>query len=119
VSGTDEIGRITVSRDALRADLAEMELRLRLYFDDALKKKASAAEVAIIRADVKVLNDALAARDRGEFTKAQMLALDEHLEAAGERAWTWRQQAATVVSAGSAAIALLITIVLALHGVPL
>ena len=36
---------ISVSRDALRADLAELELRLRSYFETALAQKANAHTV--------------------------------------------------------------------------
>ena len=37
--------QISVSRDALRADLAELELRLRSYFDTQIGQKANAVTV--------------------------------------------------------------------------
>lgn len=37
--------QISVSRDALRADLAEMELRLRSYFDARIAGKAESSEL--------------------------------------------------------------------------
>jgi hypothetical protein len=43
--GARDVGRISVSRDALRAELATMELRL-------VEKLATRAEVEIMRADM-------------------------------------------------------------------
>ncbi len=44
--------RISVSREALRAELAEMELRMRIWMSTELDQKASAADVAALRAEV-------------------------------------------------------------------
>ena len=46
-----EPSRITVSREALRAELAEMELRLRIWIASELEEKASAAELAALKGD--------------------------------------------------------------------
>jgi len=42
---SDDIGRISVSREALRAELAELELRLVQYLDKQLHEKANKVEI--------------------------------------------------------------------------
>lgn len=78
-----------LNRDALRAELAEMELRLRIYFDDQLKHKADGASVISLELAMDKL-------ERGDFTDAQARAIDGRvnaiLGARGERAWTRRDQ---------------------------
>lgn len=87
--------RITVSRDALRADLAEMELRLRVYFDDQLRHKADLATVVLHA-------QALDALGRGEFTDAQTRSITEIAEHVLEentgRTWTKRERWIGVVA---------------------
>lgn len=85
----EEPARLTVSREALRADLAEMELRLRIYFDEQLKHKADAAPVA----ELALKLDAL---DRGDFTQVHRRALTEFVESVTQRridrGWTARER---------------------------
>lgn len=98
--------RITVSRDALRADLAEMELRLRLYFDERLNHKADTGALA----ELALKFDRL---DRGEFTEAHRRALDEfvdrRLDVRADAGWTRRERwagiAATLIGVVSLALA--------------
>lgn len=81
--------RISVSESTLRAALAEMELRLRIYFDDQLKHKADAAPFIELYARVDAL-------DRGDFTKVHRRALIELIEEQGvtqaEKTWTGRER---------------------------
>lgn len=102
-----------MSRDALRADLAEMELRLRLYFDEQLKHKADRAEVA----EMKLTLDGL---DRGDFTPVHERALTDFVEKVIDqqldRSWSRRERAMAVTSAFIAVITFLVSTGLALHG---
>lgn len=113
VDDTAPPSRITVSRDALRADLAEMELRLRLYFDDQLRHKADAGPVYELIAKVDAL-------DRGDFTESHRRALVELITAqTAERqaaAWSWRERAMAVVSAAVTLASLLLALVIAFKG---
>lgn len=93
--GEQEAARISVSRDALRADLAEMELRLRVYFDDQLRHKQDSAP--FIELALKV--DAL---DRGDFSEVHRRALTEFIESTQrvrqDRGWTARERIIGVVA---------------------
>lgn len=86
---TDEPRAITVSRDALRADLAEMELRLRVYFDEQLKHKADIATV--VEHGLKIDN-----WSKGEFTPAMNRAIEElvgeMLTSRTDRGWSMRER---------------------------
>lgn len=77
----DMHGRITVSRDALRADLAEMELRLRGYFDVQLSNKADVA--------------ALQNENQRRWTEA---IVHEVLEEHERRGWTRRERALALLN---------------------
>lgn len=109
---TPEPRTVTVSRDALRADLAEMELRLRVYFDEKLREKASAALVA----EHALTLDKFA---RGEFTKAQTSAIEEivgnTLTDKTDRGWTARERWFGVLTILVAMGAFLITLITATH----
>ena len=116
----DGVRRVNVSRDALRADLAEMELRLRIFIEAELRGKASQFDLNEIQKRVKDLEDLRRARDRGELTPAlerQVRAL-AHAEADLEstREWTGRERFLAVVSVLTAATMLLLSILLAFHG---
>ncbi len=112
-AGNNEPRAITVSRDALRADLAEMELRLRLYFDDQLRNKASAATVA---------EHALALEKfaRGEFTEAQKNAIETVVENTltikTDRGWTSRERWFGIITILVALGSFLLAILAATHG---
>ena len=92
----DEPSRISVSRDALRAELAEMELRLRIYFDEQLKHKASSVELAELALKVS-------AHERGEFTpaweeKIRTIAEDVARQSSAD-SWLPKGRVATVMAA--------------------
>jgi hypothetical protein len=110
---SEEPSRITVSRDALRADLAEMELRLRLYFDERLNHKADSGALA----EYALRLDKL---DRGEFTDVHRRALeefvDDHLRDRADRGWSRRERWFGVISIAGTIAMLLLSIVLAAHG---
>lgn len=95
MSTPDEPTRITVSRDALRADLAEMELRLRLYFDERLSTKADA--VTQVR-----LESQMADMRRGEFTDAFRRSIvsivEDTQEELTDRGWTRRERMIGVIA---------------------
>ena len=107
MSEHDSPSRITVSRDALRADLAEMELRLRAYFDEQLRGKASAADVA-------VLTSQMADQRRGEFTEAQsrsMVALIEStLASETDKGWTTRHRVFAIIAVIIAVLSFSLTV---------
>lgn len=106
--------RITVSRDALRADLAEMELRLRFYFDEQLKHKADSAPVIELMRKVDAL-------DRGDFTDVHRRALaefiEEHTIVQQGATWTRRERLIAVLSVCATITSLMLSVGLALHGV--
>ena len=81
--------RISVSRDALRADLAEMELRLRLYFDEQLRGKADTVELLRLSALMNQM-------DSGNFSPALKRSLEDVIEGAitakTDRGWTKRER---------------------------
>lgn len=109
-----------ISRDALRADLAEMELRLRIFIEAELHKKADHHDMLEISARVRELENLRRARDRGELTPAlerQVRAL-ARTEADSEtaREWTGRERFLAVISVCTAAAMLLLSILLAIHG---
>lgn len=105
--------RISVSRDALRAELAEMELRLRFYFDDQLRHKADSGPVVELALKVDAL-------DRGDFTDVHRRALTEFVEgltaARTDRAWTGKERLMAVLSTTVTLAALLLSVLVALHG---
>lgn len=89
MSSHEEPTRITVSRDALRADLAEMELRLRLYFDERLSTKAEAASLERLSGQMIDVR-------RGEFTDAFKRAIvgivEETQDELSDKGWTRRER---------------------------
>jgi len=115
VATADDNPRITVSRDALRADLAEMELRLRVYFDEQLKHKADASTVA---ANSQQLQDLR----RGDFSPAFRRTIEEiAIDAMNERTdagWTSRQRLIAVVAICVAVLSLLTTLYAVTHASP-
>lgn len=116
----DTPSRITVSRDALRADLAEMELRLRTYFDEQLRHKANAADLASLALKVERLDQLRSDRDRGEFTPAATRAMrsliEEINEESSDKEWTSRERLMAVLSVLTAGTMLVLSILLAVHG---
>lgn len=109
--------RISVSRDALRADLAEMELRLRTYFDLQLKGKADTSQVNMNTGQIQEMR-------RGEFTPALKRSIEELVAdtvgALAERGWTSKQRilgvVAVCVSVCSLALAIYVSLNSAING---
>lgn len=110
---SDETPRISVSRDALRADLAEMELRLRVYFDERLAAKAN-------QADLSELLLRQAARERGELTPAQRIAIEEIArDTARDKAaegWSQKERFMAVLSAAVTVGMLILSVAVATSG---
>jgi hypothetical protein len=105
--------RISVSRDALRAELAEMELRLRVYFDEQLKHKAENTYVL----DIAHKLDRI---DRGEFTEVHERAIaariDRRLGEKSATVWTARERLAAATTAVTAVGTLALYLLVAVHG---
>lgn len=68
---------ISVSRDALRADLAELQLGMQTWLLDELEKKASATDLDILRSEI-----ALAAKALNENKESAAKALNENKDRA-------------------------------------
>ena len=118
--GGQDHQRISVSRDALRADLAELELRLRVFIETELYKKADRADMVEALTRIKELEDLRRARDRGELTPAlqrevRALARAE-TEQEASREWTGRERLLAVMSVTTAGAMALLSILLAIHG---
>ncbi len=120
---TDEPGRISVSRDHLRADLAEMELRLRSYIEALMATKADAAAVDRLMTRIVSLEATRTLRDAGELSPAQTRVIDEQIRVSmdgrEEKSWATKEKVMTVLSICTTAAMLLLSVVLALHGVTL
>lgn len=113
-SAEGDIERVSVSRDALRADLADLELRIRTFLTDQLEKKADVSDLAALAARVQVLQnsaglvgprqiESLDAWNRGELNESQKRAVrhvaDEVAEGRSSGSWqTWGRWAAAVVA---------------------
>lgn len=88
--------RLSISEETLRLQLAELELRLRIFFAEQLERKANASDMA---ANLTRL-DAL---ERGDFTPAFQRSL--HAQVVQEAAdssgtmWTKRERMIMVVGA--------------------
>lgn len=129
--------KISVSRDALRADLAEMELRLREYIAHELEKKAEQRELerltrrfedltrVMVRSDgpladqVRRHNDSWNSFERGEFTPGQLRTIRESTRAMiqEERAegWSARDRAFALVGTLVALAGLIITAIVTIN----
>lgn len=87
--------RISVSRDALRAELAEMELRLRIFLGEQLAHKADASQVRENTSSLRAIN-------RGEFSPAHKLAIEaiisQQATAKTDLGWTTRERFIGVVA---------------------
>lgn len=131
--------RITVSRELLRAELSEMELRLRIYFDEQLKHKVDAERVDKLEHDFVLLQRtallqegpiaqevaantmALKRLNDGEFTKSQILTLedviDERLAERAKNSWTLRERKVTLLSLAVSVLVVVLTAIYTLHSV--
>lgn len=116
----DSNNRISISEERLRAALAEMELRLRIWLDEQLKHKADTATLLEVVRRVGDLEVNRQARDRGELTQAQVLFIDDRIdERAATRTsqgWSSRERWMAVASVLIAAAMFVLSIVIAFHG---
>ncbi len=110
-----------VTRDALRADLAEMKDELKTLFRDELKEKADVGEVARLATSVQHVVDWRMKAESGEFTAAQLMALDQRLAARDrsredgtwsrrERRFAFASVVTAVVGACSGAIVMIVNL---------
>lgn len=81
--------RITVSQSTLRAELAEMELRLRVWIASELDKKATGAEVSDIRTRVSALELSLTDPRIREMINSQITTSRETRD---KEKWTPRER---------------------------
>lgn len=113
--------RISVSEDTLARHLAEMELRLRIYFDEQLRHKADSHDLLELARRIVILEQARVARDRGDFTDAQLLTLDQRVKylatANSTEEWTSRGRAIAVLSVSIAVMMFILSAFLAIHGI--
>lgn len=86
--------RLSISEETLRLQLAELELRLRIFFAEQLEKKANAIDVAANSARLDAL-------ERGDFTPAFTRAVHEQVVAeafsSSGTVWTRRERMVMVI----------------------
>ena len=111
---------ITVSRDALRAEMAEMELRLMNAIRVELASKANVSDVSALRATVEVLMAARIRDDRGEFTPAQTASMraivGEVTTSRSDEGWTRRERFFGSLTAFVISATLVLSMVVAAKG---
>lgn len=134
--------RISVSRDALRAELAEMELRLRSWLTEQLSGKADMEMVIKLERDFDLLQKtallqegpltkevanheaAINKLNDGIFTKSQKLAISEivkdTLKVETDQTWTSKERRfalfGVLISVGSLLASIILTISVVTHG---
>ena len=133
----EEPSRITISRDALRADLAEMELRLRTWIGGQLEQKANVTDLARLQNqvteiaakvvyregplmdDIRAYEENMRSFSRGDFTDAQKRAfnqiIDANLKEHTDTGWTMRQRYIAVAALLVSVVAVISSIYLAVH----
>lgn len=86
--------RLSISEETLRLQLAELELRLRIFFSEQLEKKANAADVVANTARLDAL-------ERGDFTPAFQRSMQDEIIREGVYSkgtiWTKRERMVMVV----------------------
>lgn len=86
--------RLSISEETLRLQLAELELRLRIFFAEQLEKKANAL-------DLELLKDRATAVESGVLTPAMRRSMVELIEEENDRSatstWTSRERLVMVV----------------------
>jgi hypothetical protein len=107
VAEGDTPTRLSLSEEKLQLALAQLELRLRIYFDEQLKLKADAAQVAQNTAQLGDLR-------RGDFSPALKRSIEEvvtdTITARADSGWTSRQRTIAVVAIVVAVFSLAATI---------
>jgi hypothetical protein len=85
----EENARITISEERLKLALAEMELRLRVYFDEQLKHKADQGDFVQISLAVNNIV-------RGDFSPSHRRGLvsvvEDVIESRSSQGWTRRER---------------------------
>lgn len=108
----EEPRTITVSRDALRADLLGLELRLKDWMSAELALKANAAVVDKMFSDIGKIKE-------GEFTHAQRMAMvqiyTEQAAKADKSGWSRRERWMAFVSLGLSLVAVIFSIIYTVH----
>lgn len=108
----EEPRTITVSRDALRADLLGLELRLKDWMSAELALKANAAVVDKMSSDIGKIKE-------GEFTHAQKMAMvqiyTEQAAKADKTGWSRRERWIALVSLGLSLVAVIFSIIYTVH----
>lgn len=99
--------RLSISEETLRLQLAELELRLRIFFSEQLEKKASRDELIKLREEFDSLN-------RGDFTPAHKRALinlvDVEMDVSTSQTWTKRERLVMVLGILLTAMMLLLNV---------
>ena len=132
---------VTISREALRADLAELELRLRLWIGSELIKKADDHELEALKIafaekvawaegltplrDKMIVehNELLAWQlesNKGHFTEAQVMTMalraKDVLKEANTEGWSKRERMFAIVAVLATAVGLLVNVLNATTG---
>lgn len=99
--------RISVSEEKLNLALAQMELRLRIYFDEQLKSKQDTGPFALLALTVDKL-------DRGDFTPVHERALTDFIESVldekTDRGWNTRERLFMTIGVIATVISLALSI---------
>lgn len=97
--------RLSISEETLRLQLAELELRLRIFFAEQLEKKANALDVA-------ANSTRLDALERGDFTPAFQRALHEQVvqEALASQGTLWTRRERIVMVLGLAVTIIMLSL---------
>lgn len=86
--------RLTISEETLRLQLAELELRLRIFLSEELAKKAAVEDLNVLKARFYNL-------DNGDFSDSHKRALTSYIAADREKysksSWTSRERFTMVV----------------------
>ena len=92
----EDSGRVSVSRDALRADLGDMRDELKDYIKGELDKKADSKTVDQLAQSMTLLADSHRKLMEGELNRAQRAAvqeqIDETLDARQEKGWSSKER---------------------------
>lgn len=96
-------GRVSVSRDALRADLLDLELRLTKTITSALAEKADRSDFDRLTGSLNQVVEWRLKAERGEFTRAQeqevISIIHNTLKDRGKEAWTTTSRRLAILGA--------------------
>lgn len=104
-------GRVSVSRDALRADLLDLELRLTRSISAELAVKADQSSVDRLAGSLNQVVEWRLKAERGEFTRAQeqevVTIVQNTIRERGKEAWSATSRRLTVLGATVAVLGLM------------